>query len=151
MSRGVNEGKEPAILIGGESAFLAKGTIRCKGLGTGMTLSCPGLAGRSVWRERRASRRREGNAVRASFVVIAILPSFPCYFLKGFSVDSFVTSLLFLEGLLSSLLLFLVAVCLGSVLGFLISLPAIRMALIRPLPNGRHGPECRVGLLAGSL
>lgn len=94
MSRGVNEGKEPAILIGGESAFLAKGTIRCKGLGTGMTLSCPGLAGRSVWREWRASRRREGNAVRASFVVIAILPSFPCYFLKGFSVDSFVITIL---------------------------------------------------------
>lgn len=38
MSRGVNEGKEQAILIGGESAFLAKGTIRCKGLGTGMTV-----------------------------------------------------------------------------------------------------------------
>lgn len=38
LSRGVNEGKEQAILIGGESAFLAKGTIRCKGLGTGMTV-----------------------------------------------------------------------------------------------------------------
>lgn len=44
---------------------------------------------------------------------------FRCY-----SYSPFI-SLLLLKGLLSSLLLFLVTVCLGSVFGFLISLSAI--------------------------
>lgn len=87
-------------------------------------------------RAERTSRRQEANAVRASIVLITVLPSFSSYLFKLLLCGSFL-----LYG----------GVCLGSVLGFIVSLSTRWITLIRHLQNARPSSQVQSRLLMGRL